>query len=109
MEPSEVAQGVFFCFFLLEEVILKDVFLFWSDQFAVVDNDDNVALKLRGLPWQVTDEDVVTFFEGYKLVPDSVKIEKGDQKILSLNAQGACVASILKLYKVAWRSVSVSP
>ena len=35
-------------------------------------------MKLRGFPWSVTDEDVVTFFEGYKLVPDSVKIERGD-------------------------------
>ena len=35
-------------------------------------------MKLRGFPWQVTDEDVVQFFDGYKLVPDSVKIERGD-------------------------------
>ena len=33
---------------------------------------------MRGFPWSVTDEDVVNFFEGYKLVPDSVKIERGD-------------------------------
>ena len=26
----------------------------------------------------MTDEDVVNFFEGYKLVPDTVKIERGD-------------------------------
>ena len=26
----------------------------------------------------MTDEDVVNFFDGYKLVPDSVKIERGD-------------------------------
>ena len=33
---------------------------------------------MRGFPWSVTDEDVVNFFEGYKLVPDTVKIERGD-------------------------------
>ena len=43
-----------------------------------VQRDDNVALKIRGFPWQVTDEDVVQFFDGYKLVPDSIKIERGD-------------------------------
>ena len=35
-------------------------------------------MKLRGFPWSVTDEDVVNFFDGYKLVPDTVKIERGD-------------------------------
>ena len=35
-------------------------------------------MKLRGFPWSVTDEDVVNFFDGYKLIPDSVKIERGD-------------------------------
>ena len=44
----------------------------------LVGNDDNVALKLRGFPWQVTDEDVIQFFDGYKLVEGSIKIERGD-------------------------------
>ena len=46
--------------------------------YILVGPDDNVALKFRGLPWQVTDEDVITFFDGYKLVEGSIKIERGD-------------------------------
>lgn len=35
-------------------------------------------MKLRGFPWQVTDDDVIQFFDGYKLVEGSIKIERGD-------------------------------
>ena len=52
-----------------------------------VGNDDNVALKLRGLPWQVTEDDVINFFDGYKLVEGSVKIERGeDDRITGFGA-----------------------
>ena len=46
--------------------------------YILVGPDDNVALKLRGFPWQVTDDDVINFFDGYKLVEGSIKIERGD-------------------------------
>jgi RNA recognition motif-containing protein len=34
---------------------------------------EQAVLKLRGLPYSVTEKDIVTFFEGYDLVPGSVK------------------------------------
>ena len=33
-------------------------------------------MKLKGLPFSVTKQDIVTFFEGYNLIEDSVKIGK---------------------------------
>ena len=33
---------------------------------------------MRGFPWQVTDDDIVQFFDGYKLVADSIKIERNE-------------------------------
>ena len=49
-------------------------------RFHTDPDDSNVALKLRGIPFQAIEEDIVTFFEGYKLVPDSVKIERVDER-----------------------------
>ena len=58
-----------------------------SNLVISVGNDDNVALKLRGLPWQVTEDDVINFFDGYKLVEGSVKIERGeDDRITGFGA-----------------------
>ena len=37
-----------------------------------------MAVKLRGMPFQVIEEDIVGFFDGYQMVPGSIKIEKGD-------------------------------
>lgn len=37
---------------------------------------DKTALKLRGLPYSVTDEDIVQFFHGVGMIEDSVKIGK---------------------------------
>jgi len=31
------------------------------------------ALTLKGLPWKVTEEDLVQFFEGYNYIPESLK------------------------------------
>ena len=31
------------------------------------------ALTLKGAPWKSTDEDVAAFFEGYNMVPGSLK------------------------------------
>ena len=47
-------------------------------QFYSDPDDANVALKLRGIPFQAIEEDIVTFFEGYKIVPGSVKLEARD-------------------------------
>jgi RNA recognition motif-containing protein len=35
-------------------------------------------LKFKGLPFEVTTEEIVSFFDGYKLVPDTIKIQRGD-------------------------------
>ena len=31
------------------------------------------ALTLKGLPWKVTEEDLVQFFDGYNYIPESLK------------------------------------
>lgn len=35
-----------------------------------------IAMKMKGLPFSVTKQDILTFFEGYNLVESSVKIGK---------------------------------
>ena len=34
------------------------------------------AMKMKGLPFSVTKQDIVTFFDGYNLIESSVKIGK---------------------------------
>jgi len=34
------------------------------------------ALKMRGLPYSVTDDDIVQFFHGFGMLEDSIKIGK---------------------------------
>ena len=34
---------------------------------------DKGALTLKGLPWKVTEEDLVQFFDGYNYIPESLK------------------------------------
>ena len=57
----------------------------------IVERDDNVAVKIRGFPWSVTDEDVITFFDGYKIVPDSIKIERDDENNGRITGWGAAL------------------
>ena len=40
----------------------------------VVKPTDNVALKIRGLPWRVEVEEIEQFFSRYAYVRDSIKI-----------------------------------
>ncbi len=37
------------------------------------------ALRLQGLPFKATDEDVAAFFEGYNMVPDSLKYQMNEE------------------------------
>jgi RNA recognition motif-containing protein len=37
----------------------------------IVENDQEVGLKMRGLPWRVTDEEVHEFFKDFKIHQDS--------------------------------------
>jgi RNA recognition motif. (a.k.a. RRM, RBD, or RNP domain) len=39
-----------------------------------VEDDAGLALKLRGLPYSVTEQDVKSFFQGYNIVEGSIKI-----------------------------------
>jgi hypothetical protein len=43
---------------------------------AVNEKDTFTAMKLKGLPFSVTEKDILEFFDGYGLVEDSVKIGK---------------------------------
>ena len=47
-----------------------------TNRFALVKWTDQVALKLRGLPWSITEEDVCTFFENHRILRDSVMLGK---------------------------------
>jgi len=38
------------------------------------DPDAQTALKMKGLPWAAEEADVLEFFEGFKIVEDSVKL-----------------------------------
>jgi len=46
---------------------------------------------MRGFPWQVTDEDVVQFFDGYKLVEGSIKIERDEENDGKITGWGAAL------------------
>jgi heterogeneous nuclear ribonucleoprotein F/H len=37
------------------------------------------ALKMRGLPFRATDDEVVDFFAGYNIIPTSIKYKYDDQ------------------------------
>jgi RNA recognition motif-containing protein len=37
------------------------------------------ALKMRGLPFRATDDEVVEFFAGYNIIPTSIKYKYDDQ------------------------------
>lgn len=43
------------------------------DQFRL---SDMVAVKMRGLPWRVTAEQIMTFFENHKIIEDSICLGK---------------------------------
>lgn len=47
---------------------------------AGVTHDENaqVALKMRGVPFRATESEVEEFFSDYKLVPGSIKFETGE-------------------------------
>jgi len=45
-----------------------------NDSKASADPDAQCALKMRGIPWSCEEGEIYEFFEGYKLVEDSVKI-----------------------------------
>jgi RNA recognition motif-containing protein len=51
------------------KVSLLDNFYIFLDQSC-----EHVSLKLRGLPFQIKNTDISTFFSGYKYVPDSIII-----------------------------------
>ena len=59
--------------------------------YDIVDRDANVAVKMRGFPWQVSDEDVVAFFDGYKLVEGSIKIERDEENEGRITGWGAAL------------------
>ena len=40
--------------------------------FLLVSWKDQVAVKLRGLPWTITKEEICEFFGNYKIFKDSV-------------------------------------
>jgi len=44
---------------------------------------DLVALKMRGLPYSVQDQDIKLFFRSYKLLSDSIKLGKNDEDRLT--------------------------
>ena len=46
---------------------------------------------MRGFPWQVSEEDVVTFFDGYKLVEGSIKIERDEENEGRITGWGAAL------------------
>jgi len=37
------------------------------------------ALTLKGLPWKVTEEDLVQFFDGYNYIPESLKWQVNEE------------------------------
>jgi len=37
------------------------------------------ALTLKGLPWKVTEEDLIAFFEGYNYMPESLKWQVNEE------------------------------
>lgn len=41
---------------------------------ALVASGDQVAVKIRGMPWRVEQEEIETFLEGFKWVRDSIRI-----------------------------------
>jgi hypothetical protein len=44
-----------------------------KDQALEDEPAEKGALTLKGAPWKTTDEDVAAFFEGYNMVPGSLK------------------------------------
>lgn len=40
---------------------------------------EQAALRLQGLPFKATDEDVAAFFEGYNMVPNSLKYQMNEE------------------------------
>jgi RNA recognition motif-containing protein len=57
-----------------------------TDSKASADPDATCALKLRGIPWSCEDTDIYEFFEGFKVVEDSAKLEVYDDGKKSGNA-----------------------
>lgn len=43
----------------------------------IVQKEDQVALKVRGCPWQTSHEDLYDFFRDFKAVEKSVQLGKG--------------------------------
>jgi len=41
--------------------------------YFIVENEQEVALKMRGLPYRATDEEVADFFKDYKIKEDSLQ------------------------------------
>ena len=46
---------------------------------------------MKGFPWKVSEEDVIEFFDGYKLVPDSIKIERDEENDGRITGWGAAL------------------
>ena len=45
--------------------------------FYIVQKEDQVALKVRGAPWQTTHEDIYDFFRDFKAIEKSAVLGKG--------------------------------
>ena len=48
------------------------VYLFWNSLFYIDDRDDEVAVRIHGMPFQATREEIYEFFADYKVVPDTL-------------------------------------
>jgi hypothetical protein len=53
--------------------MLRDCTCKFSNAKTLVDSDDFVCLKMRGLPFAATADEIHQFFEGLGMIPDSVK------------------------------------
>ena len=52
--------------------ILSHVLLF------IVEDDQEIGVKMRGLPYRATDEEVIDFFKDYKIKEDSLQWGLGE-------------------------------
>lgn len=39
-------------------------------------NNDGSTIRIRGLPFKVTEQEIMEFFQGFRFIPNSVQIDK---------------------------------